>query len=223
VRYILKRFPELKSAKWLILSLWAIAAKKFNMTPMSRLDREYKGVQRLHKLGIETHYIVGIALDDRILVTKYVEGYPLSKSVEKITDGKSSDTRDIEKYGRVLGRLHKAGLVYGDTKAENVLVRKGEIALLDLEQTVEKGDSAWDLAEFLYFSAKGAKKEEGMKLVAEAFLTSYQSENTARMIAKAKSIRYLLPFQPFLTPGMTKVVRDALEKYSLPRGIVQKS
>jgi tRNA A-37 threonylcarbamoyl transferase component Bud32 len=217
-KYILKSFPDLKSVKWALLNLWAFTGKKFNMTPFSRLQREYEGVKRVRKLGIGTHRIVGIALDQKILVTKYVEGVSLSDFVEKITSGKSTDTKYVEKYARTLAKLHRAGLVYGDTKAENAFVCEGEISLFDLEQAVENGDTAWDLAEFLYFSARGAVKEEGMKLVADSFLVSYRNENGARVIAKAKSARYLVPFQPFLTPGMTAVVRDSLGRYSSAAG-----
>ena len=208
--YILKSFPDLKAVKWVLLNLWAFTGKKFNMTPFARLQREYEGTKRLRKLGIGTHRIVGIALDQKILVTKYIEGAPLSKFVENITGGKSTDTKHVEKYARTLARLHRAGLVYGDTKAENAFVCKGEICLFDLEQTMENGDKAWDLAEFLYFSGRGAVKEEGMKLVADSFLASYRKENGVRTIAKAKSARYLVPFQPFLAPGMTRVIRDSM-------------
>ena len=210
--YILKSFPDLKSVKWALLNLWAFTGKKFNMTPFSRLQREYEGVKRLRKLGIGTHNIVGIAPDQKILVTKYVEGVPLSKFVERITSGKSTDTEYVKKYARALAKLHRAGLVYGDTKAENAFVCEDEISLFDLEQTVENGDPAWDLAEFLYFSGRGAVKEEGMKLVADSFLASYRKENGVRAIAKAKSARYLVPFQPFLAPGMIAVVRDSLAR-----------
>ncbi len=120
--------------------------------------------------------------------------------------------------------------MYGDTKPQNVLVAaKGGIALLDLEQTLEGGDEAWDLAEFLYFSATrleqdkkesrsilGKNRAEGMKLVAEAFLTGYRNENGVENIAQARSTRYFLPFVWVMNPKMTKVVRDALHRYSLP-------
>ncbi len=212
VEYILKSVPDLKSVKWALLNLWAFTGKKFNMTPFSRLQREYEGAKRLRGLGIGTHCIVGIAPDQKILVTKYVEGVPLSKFVEKITSGKSTDTKYVEKYARALAKLHRAGLVYGDTKAENAFVCQDEISLFDLEQTVENGDTAWDLAEFLYFSGRSAVKEEGMKLVADSFLASYRKENGLRAIAKAKSARYLVPFQPFLAPGMITVVRDSLAR-----------
>jgi len=184
------------------------------MTPFARLQREYEGVKRLRKLGIGTHRIVGIALDQKILVTKYVEGVPLSEFVQKLTDGKSTETKYVEKYARTLAKLHRAGLVYGDTKAENVIVCEGEISLFDLEQTVENGDPAWDLAEFLYFSARSAVKEDGLKLVADSFLDSYRKENGAIEIEKAKGARYLVPFRPFLAAGMTTVVSDSLTRYS---------
>jgi tRNA A-37 threonylcarbamoyl transferase component Bud32 len=179
---------------------------------------------------VKTHRIIGVVLDERTLVTDYVEGVPLSTFVEKIVKGESTDTQSIEAYARVLAKLHKAGLVYGDTKAQNVLVGKDGIDLLDLEQTVENGDMAWDLAEFLYFSATRleeddddndkrakedeGKKEAGVKLVAESFLEAYRSENGGEIIAKARNARYLTPFMAVVSPKMRKVVRDEIEKYS---------
>jgi tRNA A-37 threonylcarbamoyl transferase component Bud32/predicted nucleotidyltransferase len=214
VEYILKSFPDLKSVKWALLNLLALTGKKFKMTPYASLQREYEGVFRVRKLGIATHSIVGIAPDQKILVTKYVKGVPLSKFVGKITSGKGADTKYVERYAKTLAKLHKAGLVYGDTKAENVIVCEDEINLFDLEQTVENGDPAWDLAEFLYFSGRSAVKEEGMKLVADSFLASYREENGPRTIAKAKGVRYLLPFELFVAPSMISVIRDSLGRYS---------
>ena len=46
----------------------------------------------------------------------------------------------------------------GIPSQQNALVAKDGIDLLDLEQAVEGGDKAWDLAEFLYYSAKIAKQ-----------------------------------------------------------------
>jgi tRNA A-37 threonylcarbamoyl transferase component Bud32/predicted nucleotidyltransferase len=234
-KFVLKHFPEVKSAKWALLNLWSLAAKKFNISPLSRLNREIDGARRVRELGFKTHRIVGIALDDRTLVTEYIEGVPLSDFVQKIIKGESTDTSNIERYALVLARMHKAGLVYGDTKPQNVLVCKGAISLLDLEQAVENGDAAWDLAEFLYFSSthlqkeKDGKKDEkkddgqkeaGVKLIAESFLASYRSENGSEVVAKAKSLRYVLPFVPVLSRRMVRVVRRALEKNSSSTGVM---
>jgi tRNA A-37 threonylcarbamoyl transferase component Bud32/predicted nucleotidyltransferase len=213
-KFILKHFPELKSVKWVILNVWSYTAKKFNMTPLSRLNREVEAVRRLHGLEINTHRITGIVLDERTLVTEYAEGVPLIEFVLEILTGKSSDTSNIRKYAQVLGKMHKAGLVYGDTKPENALIGKDGIYLLDLEQAVEGGDKAWDLAEFLYYTAKLGKSEEGMKLVAESFLEAYRTQNGHQVIAKARDLKYLPPFRLLITSKMTRVVRDALAKYS---------
>ncbi len=230
-KYILKHFAELKAAKWAILDVWSLAAKKFNMSPLSRLTREVEGVRKLRELRMRTHRIIGVALSERTLVTEYVEGEPLSKFVQEVVKGESKDAASIEEYGRVLAKLHKAGFVYGDTKPQNVLVAKdGGIELLDLEQAVENGDDAWDLAEFLYFSAThleqedddkkdGTRKTEritepGLKLVADSFLEGYRSENGGDAIRRARNLRYVAPFLPVLSPSMMKVVRRELEEYS---------
>jgi len=216
MKFILKHFPELKSVKWVLLNLWSLVAKKFNMSPLSRLDRELEAARRLRELGIKTHRITGIILDERTLVTEYTQGVPLDNSVEEITTGKSTDTSSVEEYAQILGKLHKAGLVYGDTKPQNALVGKDGIVLLDLEQAVERGDKAWDLAEFLYYSAKLAKQDKGMKLIAESFLAAYRAENGSQVIRKARNIRYLSPFMLVVAPKMTWVVRRALARYSSP-------
>ena len=216
-KFILKHFPELKNVKWVLLNVWSFAAKRFNMTPLSRLNREVEAVQRLHLIGIKTHRITGVVLDERTLVSEYVTGEPLDKSVKEITSGISKDMNSVERYAQALGKMHKAGLVYGDTKPANALVRDDGIYLIDLEQAVEHGNPSWDLAEFLYYSAKDSKDNEGLRLVAESFLAAYQTENGGRVIAKTRKIRLMLPFLPFLTPKKMKVIRKALAKYSLPQ------
>jgi tRNA A-37 threonylcarbamoyl transferase component Bud32 len=216
MKFIVKQFTQLKSTKWVALNIWSVAAKRFNMSPLSRLNREVEAVRRLHGLGVKTHRITGIILDKRTLVTEYSEGVPLEKSVNEITSGTSTDTSSVDEYARVLAKLHKSGLVYGDTKPQNALVSKDGVDLLDLEQAVERGDKAWDLAEFLYYSARLAKKKEGMNLVAVSFLAAYRAENGGQVIAKARNVRYLLPFLLFIAPEMRAVIREALKTYSSP-------
>jgi tRNA A-37 threonylcarbamoyl transferase component Bud32 len=184
------------------------------MTPLSRLNREVEAVRRLHQIGIKTHVIAGVVLDERTLVSEYCEGVPLEKDVIDITSGKSTDTSNIENYARAMAKMHGAGLVYGDTKPANALVGHDGIYLIDLEQAVENGDPSWDLAEFLYYSARLAKQEEGMRLVADSFLSAYRVQNGSHNIAHARKIRYLSPFLFFMAPRMGRVVRRSLEKHS---------
>jgi tRNA A-37 threonylcarbamoyl transferase component Bud32 len=144
----------------------------------------------------------------------YTEGTPLDKFVQEISEGKSTDTGHVETYARVLGRMHQAGLVYGDTKPANALVGKDGLYLLDLEQAVEGGDKAWDLAEFLYYTARSAVNEEGMKLIADSFLAAYREQYGGQTIARARRIRYLNPFLIFVKRRMRRVVRGSMMRYS---------
>ncbi len=214
MKFILKHFPQLKNAKWVILNVWASSAKRFNMTPLSRLDREVKTVARLHQIGIRTHVITGVVLEDRTLVTEYIEGTQLDKDVIDVSSGKSRETGNIENYARVLAKMHRAGLVYGDTKPANALVGRDGIYLIDLEQAVEGGDPSWDLAEFLYYSARLATQEDGMRLVADSFLSAYRAHNGSHNIAQARKPRYLSPFLMFISPRMSRVIRRSLEENS---------
>jgi hypothetical protein len=49
-----------------------------------------------------------------------------------------------------------------------------------------------------------------MKLVADSFLASYRKENGVQAIANAKGVRYLVPFQAVVAPGMVTVIRDSM-------------
>jgi tRNA A-37 threonylcarbamoyl transferase component Bud32 len=190
------------------------------MTPLSRLGRELEGARRLREIGIGTHRIAGVVLSSKTLVTEFEEGVPLDRYVQDIAEGKGTDTSQIEDYARALAKMHRAGLVYGDTKPANALVGKDGLYLLDLEQADEGGDTAWDLAEFLYFSARTAKKEERMRLIADAFLSAYRSENGSQTIARARRIRYLNPFLIFVRRKMSRAVRRSLEAHSSPDEVV---
>lgn len=228
-KLVLKRFRELQSAKWVFLNTWAVLAKQFSVTPIARLSREVEGVHWMHELGINTHRIVGVALKEKILVTEYVEGKPLIEFVQEILGGYTLDTSNIEKYGTVLGKMHKVDLMYGDTKPQNALVGNKGIYLLDLEQSVENGDPAWDIAEFLYYSAAQLEeeredenaspneltREERMAIVTRALLDGYKKENGNEVIAKAHNSRYVAPFLPLLDPSMINAIRKVLEEYSL--------
>ena len=91
---------------------------------------------------------------------------------------------------------------------------KEGLYLTDLEQSLPGGDQAWDIAEFLYYTAKLSMREDPMKRVAEAFLGAYAKSGDRSSVAKARGQKYFGPFRPFLTPGMAKMLRDLLSGYT---------
>lgn len=211
--FVVKNFSDVRSLKWTLLGFWAMAARKFSMTPIARLEREYRASRLLRERGILTPRIVALALDERILVREYVEGRALSELVDRLLRGDEAGLGKVEEFAETLVRTHAAGFGLGDTKASNVVVASDGLYLTDLEQAVEGGDSAWDLAEFLFYSAKFSVKEEGMERVARAFLAAYARKGDSGVIREARKMKYFRPFQPFLMPGMSSLLRDLMLEY----------
>ena len=127
-----------------------------------------------------------------------------------------SDSRQVQEFGEALGVLHMAGFALGDAKAENIIVtEQGRQYFTDLEQAVEKGDPAWDIAEFLYYAGKLSLREEGIRAVSNAFLDGYRRSNGGEVVARALASKYLVPFRPFVTPANLKAIKESLDQHAV--------
>ncbi len=211
--YVLKHFADIRSIKWALLGAWAFS-RKFSMMPQARLHREYVASRKLRERGVRTPEVVGVAINEKVLVTEYIEGKLLSDEVEQNLQDKSVETEDIFRYGSTLAQIHRIGYALGDSKAGNVIIKGGEVYMTDLEQAEEGGDAAWDVAEFLYYTAKLSMREDGMRRVAEAFLRGYTQGDGREVVSKAANPKYLAPFRPFITRQMTKTISKLLTEYS---------
>jgi tRNA A-37 threonylcarbamoyl transferase component Bud32 len=212
--FVVKNFSDVRSLKWAILGVWAVTARKFSMSPIARLEREYGASISLRTSGVLTPRIAAVAPGERLLAKEFVDGPPLSKIIDGILSGKHDGLASVTAYGATMGRVHTAAMALGDAKASNVVVSKEGLYLTDLEQAVPGGDAAWDLAEFLYYTAKLSVKEEKMREVAVAFLKGYEAQGERAAVEKARSNRYLAPFLPFLTPGMSGMLREVMADFS---------
>jgi tRNA A-37 threonylcarbamoyl transferase component Bud32 len=211
---VVKNYTDVRSLKWALLGIWASSAKRFSTAPLSRMDREYGMTLSLKGMGVLVPSVLAVAPSERILVKDFVSGLPLSGIISSILKGSSSEVGPVSAYGEVLAKVHGEGIAVGDAKPSNVIVSKEGLYLTDLEQAFAGGDQAWDIAEFLYYTAKLSNREDAMRKVATAFLDSYAKSGDRTNIAKARSPRYLGPFRPFLTPGMTKMLRERLSSYA---------
>ena len=214
-RFVFKHFADIRAMKWALLNVWSLS-RKFSTSPQARMHREYFASIALRARGIATPRIIGAVLDDKVLVKEYVEGERLSDIVQAILVGRSQETLAVERFGEVVGRIHRAGFALGDSKATNVIVKRGGdvFYLTDLEQATEGGDQAWDIAAFIYYQAKLSLKEAGMRKVAEAFLEGYKKANGPENIARAKNPKYIAPFRPVTVPQVLKTVRESLDANS---------
>jgi tRNA A-37 threonylcarbamoyl transferase component Bud32/predicted nucleotidyltransferase len=211
---VVKNYTDVRSLKWALLGIWASATNRFSTAPISRMDREYAMTLRLKSIGVLVPSIVALAPSERILVKDFVDGKTLATMINAFLKGTSEEVEPISAYGEVMARVHGEGLALGDAKPSNVIVSGEGLYLTDLEQSVPGGDQAWDIAEFLYYTAKLSNRDDAMRRVAASFLDAYARSGQKGNIAKAKGQKYLSPFRPFLTPGMTKMLREKMSDYA---------
>jgi tRNA A-37 threonylcarbamoyl transferase component Bud32/predicted nucleotidyltransferase len=214
VAVVVKNYSDVRSLKWALLGIWASAANRFSMSPSARLEREYRMSAVLRRAGALVPGILAVAPEERLVVKEFVEGPTLASVVDGVLKGFDAGLDDVAGFANLMAMVHDSGVALGDAKASNVIVSPRGLYLTDLEQAMEAGDRAWDVAEFLYYSAKLSVREEAMGRVARRFLSEYSRGSKRQEVSKAREPKYFRPFQPFLTPGMAKTVRDAMSEFA---------
>jgi tRNA A-37 threonylcarbamoyl transferase component Bud32 len=210
---VVKNYTDVRSLKWALLGVWASAANKFSTAPLARMDREFGMTIKLGAVGVLVPAILAVAPAERILVKEFVSGLNLSSMINSFLKGSTDGIGPVAAYGELMARVHSSGLALGDTKPSNVIVSEAGLYLTDLEQALPDGDKAWDIAEFLYYTAKLSNREEAMRSVAVTFLESYAKSGERSSIPRARGPKYFGPFRPFLTPGMAKMLKDTMSSY----------
>lgn len=211
---VVKNYTDVRSLKWALLGIWASTANKFSTGPVSRMDREYGMTVALRSKGVKVPSILAVAPGERVLVKEFVSGPTLSSVINEFLKEGSGSTEQVASYGRLMARVHGWGIALGDAKPSNVIISEEGLWLTDLEQSLVGGDRSWDVAEFLYYTAKLSNREDAMRKVAVSFLESYVKHGEASSLAKAKGPKYFGPFRPFLTPGMAKMLREVVAGYA---------
>ena len=211
---VVKNYTDVRSLKWALLGIWASAANKFSTAPVSRLDREYGMTLALKKMGVLVPAVLAVAPAERILVKEFVTGPTLASIINSYLKGAPAELESVSEYGALMARVHSGGIALGDTKPSNVIASTDGLFLTDLEQAYPGGDQAWDVAEFLYYTAKLSTREDAMRRVAQTFLGSYAKSGNRDSAARARGQKYFGPFRPFLTPGMAKMLREMLSGYA---------
>jgi tRNA A-37 threonylcarbamoyl transferase component Bud32/predicted nucleotidyltransferase len=210
---VVKNYTDVRSLKWALLGIWASTANKFSMAPLARMDREYGMTIKLRGMGIGIPSILAVAPDERILVKEFISGPTLANVIDALLKDEVGGVEKVAAYAEVMAKIHGAGVALGDAKASNVIISGNTLYLTDLEQAVPGGDKAWDIAEFIFYTAKLSNKEPAMRKIAAAFLDSYVKSGDRSYVAKARGSKYFGPFRPFLTPGMSRMLRDQLSSY----------
>jgi tRNA A-37 threonylcarbamoyl transferase component Bud32 len=210
---VVKEYSSPWAAKWTMVMVAAAGVRPMRLSPVERLASEYAFLRLLRRVGFRTP---GILLVDprRILMAReYVEGRLLEAAV-----GEEDPFREL---GRLMRRLHSAGVTLGDVKPSNFLVPRGGggIYLIDCEQAARGGSAPWDVASFLYLLAPLGRRRgaAAVERSAIAFLEGYAGGDGGGIGALEEALeaapRYLAPLSPLLMPGEGAAVAAILSRF----------
>ena len=218
-KVVVKRFKDWSSFKWFPLNLWALGTRVFAVLGRSRLERECAINQQLYSLDFDVPEILYVSHKERLVFMEYVEGEKLNELIKgvlksKTEDGVQDSLNVISKVGETFARVHASSIALGDTKPENIMVRKksGEICLLDLEQASRNGDKVWDIAEFLYYMGHYIPPLIGTRpaeLITKTFIAGYLGAGgEVKLVKKAGNPKYTKVFSIFTLPHLVLAISN---------------
>jgi N6-L-threonylcarbamoyladenine synthase/protein kinase Bud32 len=151
-----------------------------------RTRAEARIISLARRSGVPTPIIRDVTADT--LVMERVEG-PLLKEV--LTPG------NVREAGRMVGRLHSAGIIHGDLTTSNIIVRDGRCVLIDFGLSLVSADlepRGVDLHVFFQTLESTTPEHETLR---DAFTDGYAAEfaGSAEVLAREREIdrrgRYL--------------------------------
>lgn len=220
-KFIVKRFKNWSSFKWFPLALWTLGTRTFAVSGRSRLERECAINQFLHSRGYRVPRILHVNHNERLVFMEYVEGKSLTdviKSVALTKRGRNAkqELAIISEVGEKVAEVHALGIALGDTKPENFMVKEREVYMMDFEQASRKGDKAWDIAEFLYYSGHYIPPFVGthpVKLIAESFIGGYlKAGGDVKAVKNAGKPKYTKVFSIFTFPHVILAISNICGK-----------
>ncbi|MDG6996490.1 MAG: nucleotidyltransferase domain-containing protein [Nitrososphaerota archaeon] len=208
-----KKFNDVKGMKWGVLNLWSLRSARFTVNAMQRMWREYKAKQEIVRFGLNTPRVIAVFLSQRTMVTEFVRGTDLSRLETSYLDGETDNIEPISRFGEELALLHNNDYCMGDTKPSNAILAEGDgkIYFTDLEQALPGGNKVWDIAEFIYYSARFTLKEERARKLVKSFVDGYQAKAEDKsVVRKSFDLRYRAPFQAFVAPNILSALKSDL-------------
>lgn len=215
LKLAVKDVSSAKSVKWAALGVWTAPVKKFRIAPLVRLGYEYRALRHLRSMGLATPAIEAVVLDRKVLVTRFVEGPSLACVIKDALGGNDADLWLLRSAAGQMARVHAAGHAFGNIKPKNVIISASDGSRLlhftDLDQFMfERGDPAWDVAEFVSWGLKGTGNSAAAAKVAAEFLAGYGNGEVIKKLAGSR--RYVEAFYPVLAPTVAQAIKREIKK-----------
>ncbi len=214
-KLVAKRYTNWVSLKWVTLSLFGLGSVHFSISGKRRMEAEYAFNDLLFRRGLPVPSIIGADQKTRTILFSFVPGDQLSSLLPRITRQAQLGQREQEaafQAGKLMAGAHQLEAALGDTKPENFLVEKrGDVTLVDLEQARYRGDYAWDVAEFLFYSGHyWLSFNRTLEGYVDSFIEGYTQSGSASSLKAAASPRYVRVFSVWTPPNILHNVRKKL-------------
>lgn len=96
---------------------------------ITRTSLEAKSLANARALGVPTPIVYDVNLDDAEIIMSYIPGPPLKNLITSMDHEKLKEL--FIEIGRLVGLLHKGGMVHGDLTTSNMLLQKDRVFLID--------------------------------------------------------------------------------------------
>lgn len=96
---------------------------------ITRTSIEAKSLANARALGVPTPIVYDVNLDDAEIIMSYIPGPPLKNIIVNISNERLKEV--FIEIGRLVGLLHKGGIVHGDLTTSNMLLQKNRIFFID--------------------------------------------------------------------------------------------
>jgi Kae1-associated kinase Bud32 len=224
-KVLAKLFKDWSGFKWFPLTLWSFGARSFSVSGQARLAREFAISEFLHNEGFNVPKILHVSNAERLVFMEYIDGENLSEGIKRLATSTDLSTiqnvlSTVGRVGELFAKVHSYDVTLGDTKPDNVLIKRdGTIFLIDFEQATKEGDKAWDVAVFLYYSGHYLEpfySNSKAESVAKAFIEGYlKGGGSVLNVRKAGAPKYTRVFSIFTIPPAIRAISDVCKKTEL--------
>ena len=214
---VAKKYTDWFSLKWFSLNLVTLGTKKFSVIGKARLANEYAMNRILSAENVPVPEIIHVNIPHRILLERYVSGKNIADLARLASSSDQLSAGDYEvaiEIGRTIAKIHAIDVTVGDSKPENFLVSPDrKVYSLDLEQAARKGDKAWDISEFLFYSGHYSPlMTAGLSQLIDGFMEGYIEFGERSVLKRASGLNYAKVFSIWTAPPIMLRIVEKLRK-----------
>ncbi len=157
----------------------------------TRTSTEAKLLSEARRLGVPTPIIYYLDLKNTEIVMSFIPGPPLKKIIPEMDRELLSETFNL--VGRLVGSLHRGGIVHGDLTTSNMILKEHTLFLIDFglgEHTSDLEARGVDI--HLMRRALESSHYEVSKFAYDCFIYGYESimgEETKNVLRRVGEIR----------------------------------